>query len=96
MVTEIYFKIGNTVKVAGYKVKVNEIKNLYRDTGEFGQWNHPALEERIDDNLPEDLTIETKIHETLHAINDIYGIKLTHTQLNLLSVALHQLFNDNG
>lgn len=95
MSLDINCKIDKTVKIAGYSVAIKEMNNLYRDRGDFGQWEHPALAINIDTTLPDPLRQETLLHEVIHAINDIYGLDFKHEQVNLLSVALHQVFTDN-
>jgi len=39
---------------------------------------------------------ETRLHETIEAINSITGIEMSHPQIATLSAVLHQVFVDNG
>lgn len=43
-----------------------------------------------------DVTQETFIHEVIEAINFEYDLKLPHTSIKTLGVALHQVFKENG
>jgi hypothetical protein len=50
---------------------------------------------RIDPNLTGHDAIETMFHEILHAVEDVYRIKMSHRQVYQLSDALAHMFRFN-
>jgi hypothetical protein len=42
----------------------------------------------IDESLRGKIFAETVFHEVMHAVDDIYGVKLTHNQIELIGLGL--------
>lgn len=62
-----------------------------------GAWDEDGCKEVWVSKLPaEDPTFsQTVLHEVLHAISDLYGLKLTEQKVLVLENALAQLITDN-
>lgn len=84
------------IKIAGYQISVVEDDNILANESRIGEYSQFEQKIKIAKGLTEQQKIETLIHETLEAINDIYELGLDHEeQLCVLSVVIHQIIVDN-
>jgi len=81
----------NKLKIAGYaySVKKHELRGA---TGECSFRLHEIL---IKENMAEEETQSTILHEGLEAIDYHYGLKLRHDTIVLLETALFQFIKAN-
>ena len=84
------------LKIAGFDVVVRISDKLIPDRGNWGEYCPRDKTISIDKSITGVQQLkETFLHETLEAINEIYGVDLEHDDLKLLSKALHQVMVDN-
>jgi hypothetical protein len=83
------------IKFGGYKLFVKEVENLLLESKALGEYAPIRQEILIDENLTKQQKQEVLIHEILEAIGSIYKLDMLHDDLNIIGIALHQIFKDN-
>jgi hypothetical protein len=79
-------RLWKRVHVAGFSIPVYLHDNLENE----GEYHYDKHEIRIDACQPRQKWGEIVLHESLHAIDDVHGLKLSERQVRALSLALHQ------
>lgn len=87
-------KLPGCLSVFGkdYIVKEADKKILKDEIGVCEYWNQLIL---IDKNLQKDCTLETLLHEVIHAIDGETGLSLKEVQIRLLSQGLYDVLKHN-
>lgn len=80
-------RLWKRIQISGFTVPVY-LTNL--DDCE-GEWSPAKHEIRIRADLPPARRHEVMLHETIHAVSDIFGLGLREAQIRPLSIALHAL-----
>lgn len=57
----------------------------------YGTYHSPTLTIRIAKDVPYSLKLSTLFHELLHVLEDLYDIKISHKDLNLVGDLLAQV-----
>lgn len=82
-------KLPDSVLIGNIRYDITPLPQEQREQGVMGDCssvvNHRI---RIDPNLVGHDAVETMFHELLHAVTDVYGVKLSHRQVYQLSTAL--------
>jgi len=81
--------IPKSIDINGCKIKVNLVKNLYRDYMRYGEYSSVDMEINLDESLTEQKKELIFCHEMLEAILDIYLLSLEENEIQSISVALH-------
>jgi hypothetical protein len=84
------------LNILGYSYSLDLSKTLEDMGGIVGTWDCDRKTLELANDLEEDVTNSTLIHEILEAINYHLELELKHPQIMALEVGLHQVFNDNG
>lgn len=90
--------IPKTIKVGGYTIKVNIVRNLMTDCEACGQYISRNKEIQLDPDLCPEQMYSTYIHEVIECITEIYELEsllANHHDIVILSEALHQILRDN-
>ncbi len=88
--------IPHTVKVAGIKYIVHEVKGINERFNTLGQVNYCKGTIELDSDLCEDKKEQVFVHELVHAIFEAAGYEeQDEDQVNRLGIVLHQVFKDN-
>jgi predicted SprT family Zn-dependent metalloprotease len=91
-------KIPKKVKICGHNIKIVKKGKLYDDdkTRCWGfAYLHSNKIELATDDLPESRIAETFLHEILHVIYNLNGIKVTEQENNLIALHLFQVIREN-
>ena len=85
------------IKVGPVIYKETFKKNLRGDEGQrlFGQVQHLPREIELDASLAGVELLLTRWHEVLHALEDLYGVILSESEVSLLSTGIVQILLDN-
>lgn len=90
-------KIPKSIKISGHTVKIIKKKELFSD--EERVWGLAYLHlnkiELAVKDLPESKIAETFLHEVLHIICSIHGVKLTEKENQAIALSLFQTIRDN-
>jgi hypothetical protein len=90
-------KIPDSIKISGHKIKIIKKKELFSDDERV--WGlayiHLKKIELAVEDLPESTIAETFLHEVLHMICSIHGIKLTEKENQAIALSLFQVIRDN-
>lgn len=78
----------------GLAIKVREVP-VSADQP-YGTWNYADLLVSVQKGLNVQVEENVILHECLHAISDMIGLKLTERQVEGLEAGLSSLFRDNG
>ena len=90
------FKIPKKVKVGAYEYSVRVVKNLtHKGINIRGICDNDELEILIDLGLRGADVPVTFLHECLHAIDEVYGVKLGEKRIGVLDHSLVAFLNDN-
>jgi len=89
-------QIPKSIKVNGYIIKVEIVKNLYRDKGQRGQYDSNIQVIQLDFNNTHQQNEEVLIHELLECIFSLYDYGLEHSFITALGICLHQIIKDNS
>jgi hypothetical protein len=90
-------KIPTTLKFGGLKYKVESRSSI--EAGGQGYYGECLIEKQIiqiASSFPADRQIITLIHESIHAIDDVYGLNLKETQVERLAMGITAFLMDNG
>lgn len=88
-------QIFKSFKISGYDIQVIYDNHILTERNNAGEYTHKTQTIRLASGLTKQMTSEVLMHEILEAIDSIYNLKLNHDgQLNILSIALHQIFSD--
>jgi hypothetical protein len=92
----------NSVKIGYVDADVIAIegRELQKRDGIFGEWNGKTHEIEYDINMAEAEKVNTLLHEVLHGLNHVWGIKYDSLDqeeeiVNALGGALATFFKDN-
>jgi len=89
-------EMPSQIKIAGFVIDIKMDKNILVERGHIGEYAPKYQEIRIAEGLTEQQQKETLIHEVIEAIDSIYSLDLDHDeQLSIISLALHQVFNES-
>ena len=90
-------KIPNRLKVGAYTYEVKQKKTLKEKGKDVWGYCSPNTHEiYIQETMEPDKEVEVFFHETLHAIEDSYGIELGEHKVNILGIALLALIKENN
>lgn len=91
------FDVASRVHILHKNYTVSECDNLHDEKSELlGEISYLTQEITLrSDASPDDKRV-TLLHEILHGIDDVYGLKLEERQVDMLAKALYQLLRDNG
>lgn len=79
------------IQIGAHKVKIKFVENTHsRIDDDYGCYVTHEKTIYINKTVPETLKFSSLLHEIEHAIEDIYGVELDHTILNLIGEALSQ------
>jgi CRISPR/Cas system-associated protein Csx1 len=93
-------KIPDCVKVAGHKIKINNVKTV--DKGKsYGKSNGLGNKIKVantlyGEKLAEEHVASTFLHEVLHQIDHKYVINLGEKKIRKLEIGLFQVLRDNN
>jgi hypothetical protein len=90
--------IPNSVKIGGYEVKIQHVKNLMTDNEEAGNFNPRTMVISLDPELSDQIMHGVFYHEIIEGIKEIYHIdclKKDHHPIDQLGDALYQFLRDN-
>lgn len=87
--------IPKVIKIGGYEIKVELVKQLMNKREEFGNYEPVTQTINIDEDNTQQQKEQTLLHEILEAIKAIYWLEIEHKDLNLLATVLHQVIKDN-
>lgn len=85
------------LKVGAHKIYVKFVcsanKKLSENPGEinYGAYDPEAKTIYISKNQPESMKFSTLIHELIHVAEDIYQVRISHVQLNIISEMFAQI-----
>jgi hypothetical protein len=87
-------KIPKNLDVLGKDYSIKEVteKELPKETGECYYWLQCIL---LDKNLRKDSSLETLLHEVIHAVDGELGLGLKEGQVRLLSQGLYSVLKHN-
>ena len=86
----------NKVKIGAYDYKIKWKKNITHNDNElWGLCDHDSCEISLSKNMGSDRLGEVFMHECLHVMEEVYGIKLGEKKVNALGMALLAFFKDN-
>lgn len=88
-------KIKKSLRIGPHKIKVR-FDGPWLDEDSCGNFILDLLQISIASNLPPSLTIETYLHEIIEAINAIYELKMKHSSIQTMGVALLQVLPQLG
>lgn len=76
-----------------FKVRFVDKEKLKEKEGEgsYGVYQPEEKTIYVLDDMPQSLKLSTFLHEAIHAMEDIFLIKINHVQLNLISEMLTQI-----
>ena len=90
-------KIPESIKVGGRIYGIDFIKGLWQRTGFKGHIIFNTQEIEIDGDISEADMHTIFLHETIHAIDKIWGNNdLSESQVNMVAEGLYQVFSDMG
>jgi hypothetical protein len=91
-------KDNKLVRIGPIFASIHEIKDLADADGvaAYGLWFNALQEIRLLKGMTSQLCFATLIHEILHAINDLYDLRLSEKQICILESAWAQVLIDNN
>ena len=88
--------IPNKINILGIPFKVNEYPDFFQsDSIHFGEINYQAGEIKLSQTVPDELKLQTLIHEWVHGVLFMLGredIKSDEQLVQGLSIAIYQTF----
>jgi hypothetical protein len=85
------------VKIGGIEVTViREDRDIAGDAGNRGTTSNKKAKIWIDNTMNEQQQNEVIIHEVMEYINMEYDLQLTHTQISVMSMSIHQILENVG
>lgn len=78
-----------------WKIMFVDLKNELSEEHAWGVCCSSKQMIHIDKNAPYSMKLSTIFHELIHAMEDIYEVKLDHRDLNLIGDVLAQIMLDN-
>ena len=87
--------IPDKIKIGARDIRVREIDHLSDDADRWGDYNPRTGTIRIEADIPDDMKNEMVLHEIVHVISDIYGVRLKEKQICVIGAVLYQILKDN-
>lgn len=95
-------KIKKLIKIAAHKVRIRLLKNItlkgFENALGYADLYHDEIVIRKEFGgkpLPEPTKAEVFMHEILHMLAQLYGIKIKEQEVNQLAAGLLQVIRDN-
>ena len=90
-------KIPKSIKVGGRIYSIEFVKNLWRVSGYKGHIIFDTQQIEIDSDNGKADTSTIFLHETIHAIDKIWGNNdMSESQVNMIAEGLYQVLSDMG
>ena len=88
--------IPKKLKVFSTLVTINEVNGLTAEVGNLGQYSSIGNRIDIDSSLPEEIKMQTVLHEIIELVNHHLEIGIPeHRMITQLATALHQIIMEN-
>ena len=89
--------IPKKLKVFSTLVTINEVNGLTAEVGNLGQYSSIGNRIDIDSSLPEEIKMQTVLHEIIELVNHHLEIGIPeHRMITQLATALHQIITENN
>jgi len=83
------------VKVLGQTLTINYVSGAPLEENDLGECSVDSLTISVRDGLPPEKERLVLIHELVHAIEDVLGLKLKEKQVEGLETGIYALIRDN-
>ena len=90
-------RVPHKIKLGGYEIKCHSKKKLLGANGEelWGEYDKEKNTVWLQAGMPKQRKKEVFFHELLHAIDDIYALRLGERKVGLLAVTIIDLIKTN-
>lgn len=90
------------LKVGAHKIYIKYVAcddanlgNSGKDDGNYARWVPKEYTMYVNKDEPESMRLSSLFHELMHVFEDIYEIKISHKDINIVGDAMAQIFFDN-
>lgn len=92
-------RLPEDLDILGLRYKIEQVPCVNKFEPRKGEVDFLANVIRIDENMPEDMKVQTLIHEVLHCLCDtlgLYDLNENETAIQSLAAGLYYVFVHNG
>ena len=93
---EVRGKVKRSINILGLNYTIEEVDTVNKFEPRKGEINYLSNEIRIDKNMPEDLKNQVLMHEILHAVFELLGMRELaedEDKVQSIATALHLVFS---